>query len=261
MWTDYELGSFISMRDELMNGDLRSLYIVWLAAQRILGSYDEEEHYEIYVPSVPPGLAKPTAAQQELADLFQVPQELLEAVAQHSQATTSSTDDDFAAWLALLPPERCNDYLLRLARNEPGLSRLLVKELRKLNQSKANAVAHAGMGEHVTYATLLTESKVLRDRWEQEEHEKQQAEHQRHMLDVYNRQDEYWQQINLIVARGSGTAYDEATRLLNELRDTTSYLQANQEFQECFSTWVQPHLRRPALIKRLQDRQFPVPRG
>src|ERR1700730_10027853 len=30
-WIDYELGSLIPIRDELMEGDLRALYIVWLA--------------------------------------------------------------------------------------------------------------------------------------------------------------------------------------------------------------------------------------
>src|SRR6266699_2158738 len=42
-WTEYELGSLIPIRDELMEGDLRSLYIVWLAARGMMEGYDEEE--------------------------------------------------------------------------------------------------------------------------------------------------------------------------------------------------------------------------
>src|SRR5947209_15239739 len=45
-WTDYDLGSLIPIREELMGGDMRALYIVWLAAQQRMGSYDEEEEYE-----------------------------------------------------------------------------------------------------------------------------------------------------------------------------------------------------------------------
>src|SRR5260370_8696648 len=44
-WTAYELGSLIAIRDELMEGDLRVLYIVWLAAQIMIAGYDEEEAY------------------------------------------------------------------------------------------------------------------------------------------------------------------------------------------------------------------------
>src|SRR5712692_5319860 len=111
-WIDYELGSLIPIRDELMDGDLRALYIVWLAGQHMIGGYDEdeeedeEEDYEISVPPVPPAFGTLTAAQQALADLLQVPQELLVAVARHSNAAVSSPVDDVAAWVKLLPPDR-----------------------------------------------------------------------------------------------------------------------------------------------------------
>ncbi len=45
-WTEYELGSLIGIRDELMEGDLRALYIVWLASQSTMGDYDEDEEDE-----------------------------------------------------------------------------------------------------------------------------------------------------------------------------------------------------------------------
>src|SRR6266436_3760812 len=170
-WINYELGSLIAMRDELMEGDLRALYIVWLAAQIMIEGYDEEEDYdeeeiededeeedwEISVPPVPPGFGTLTAAQQALAELLRVPQELLVAAARHSNAAVSSTGDDVTAWVKLLPPDRQNDYLVRLAHNEPGLSRLLVRELRELGQDKTRVTPPTG--ERVTYATLLAESK------------------------------------------------------------------------------------------------------
>src|SRR6266699_799318 len=86
-WIDYELGSLIAIRDELMEGDLRALYIVWLAGQLMIEGYNEEEDeedneeedYEISVPPVPPAFGTLTAAQQALAELLQVPHELLVA--------------------------------------------------------------------------------------------------------------------------------------------------------------------------------------
>ena len=255
-WIDYELGSLISMRDELMDGYLRSLYVVWLASQRMTGSDDEEEDDAINVPPVPPAFHKLTAAQQAVAELFQVPQELLAAAAQHNQAAAPSTDDNVAAWVKLLPPDRCNDYLIRLAHNEPGLSRLLIRELRELNPGKAGPTFPRG--ERVPYVTLFAESRAIQTRLEREEHERQQAIHQQHLQDIHNHQDHYWHQVDQAVTRGSGAAYDEAVRVLTELRETASHFQENQEFQERFSVWVQPHLRRPAFVKRLQDRTFLV---
>jgi hypothetical protein len=251
-WTAYELGSLIPIRDELMEGDLRALYIVWLAAQIMIEGYDEEENedeeedWEISVPPVPPGFGTLTAAQYSLAELLQVPQELLVAAARHSKAAAPSTGDD-----------RQNDYLVRLAHNEPGLSRLLVRELVELGQDKTRAAPPTG--EHVTYATVLAESKAIRARLEREKREQEQAARLRHLQEIHDHQDAYWHQVEQAVMRGTGTGYDEALRLLIDLREAADQFKETQKFQDHFRAWVRPHLRRPAFVKRLQDRKFTLP--
>jgi hypothetical protein len=256
-WIDYELGSLIAIRDELMEGDLRALYIVWLAGQSMLESYDEEEEYEISVPPVPPALGKLTAAQQALAELLQVPQEMLVAAARHSNAAPSSTEDDIVAWVKLLPLDRQNDYLVRLARNEPGLSRLLLKELRELGQDRTRAAPSAG--EHVTYASLLVASEAIKAQLEREKLEQEQMARKRHMQNIRDHQDDYWHQVDLAVMRSSGAGYDDAVRLLIELREVANQFKETREFQERFRAWVRPHLRRPAFVKRLQESKFTLP--
>src|SRR5947207_179346 len=95
-WTDYDLGSLMPIRDELMEGDLRALYIVWLSCQRMIGGYDDEEYDDeeydgdeeddetLGAVTVPTAFGTLTAAQQALAELLQIPDELLIAAAQHS---------------------------------------------------------------------------------------------------------------------------------------------------------------------------------
>jgi hypothetical protein len=72
-------------------------------------------------------------------ELLQMPEELVVAAARYSSKLAPSKGDDFATWATLLAPERRDEYLLRLARNEPGLSRQLVKELRELGKDKSKA--------------------------------------------------------------------------------------------------------------------------
>jgi hypothetical protein len=258
-WVDYELGSLIAIRDELMEGDLRALYVVWLAGQIMIEGYDEEEEedWEIIVPPVPPGFGTLTAAQHSLAELLQVPPELLVAAARHSNAAMPSPDDNFVAWVELLPQARRSDYLVRLARNEPGLSRLLVKELRELSQDKTRATPSTG--ENVTYATLLAESKAIKAKLERERREQEQRARQLHLQEIHDHQDAYWHQVDQAVTRGTGTGYDEATRVLIELREAAEQFKEGQEFQARFRTWVRPHLRRPAFVKRLQAHKFTLP--
>jgi hypothetical protein len=274
-WTEYELGSLMPIRDELMEGDLRALYIVWLASERMQGRYyedeededfsdeeedeefsDEEEDEELSVPAVPPALGTLTAAQQALAELLQVPQELLVAAARHSQAAVSSPKDDFVAWIELLPQHRRTDYLVRLAHNEPGLSRQLVKELRELGRGKTTAPP---LGEHVTYSTLLAESQVIKAQLERERREQEQLARQRHLQEIHDHQEEYWRQVDQAVSRTTGPGYDEALQVLTELREAADHFKESQQFQARFRTWVPPHLRRPAFVKRLQVHKFPLP--
>jgi hypothetical protein len=262
-WVDYGLGSLIAIRDELMDGDLRALYIVWLAAQSMREGADEdragdddEEEYEIDVPRVPPGLGTLTSAQQALADLLQVPRELLVAAAQHSRAPTESTDDDVATWVKKLPLDHSTEYLVRLAHNEPGLARRLVTELLDLRKDPSNVTP---AGERVTYSFLLAESAAIKDQLEREMREQERLARQRHVQDVHDHQHEYWHTVDVAVARGSGPGYDEAVQLLVELREVADQFNETREFQERFQAWVGPHLRRPAFVKRLRDRTFPLP--
>ena len=92
-WTEYELGSLISIREELLEGDLRGLYIAWLASQEAIWGYDEDEiktegeDDEHNAPPVPPALVKLSTAQKELIELLQVSEELVTAAARHSSAS------------------------------------------------------------------------------------------------------------------------------------------------------------------------------
>ena len=155
------------------------------------------------------------------------------AAAQHSNATISSKDD-FVAWVELLPQQRRNEYLARLAQNEPSLNRLRVKELRELGQGKAKEVPV--VGAHVTYATLLAESKGVKARLKREKQEQEQLARQRRLQDIHSQQEEYWRQARLAAERGTGAGYDEATRILVELREVAEHFKENQEFQARFRT-------------------------
>ncbi len=51
----------------------------------------------------------------------------------------------------------------------------------------------------------------------------------------------------------------DAVKLLVELREVADQFKESQQFQERFYAWVQLHMRRPALIKRLQGHRFMLP--
>jgi hypothetical protein len=293
-WVDYELGTLIALREELMDGDERALYIVWLASECLRGmpdggdqddAYEDEDEDEVQAedddgdsPPIPPNLGTLTSAQQALAELLQVPQELLVAAARYSSAATASTysAQDIAAWVTLLPPDRSTEYLVRLAHGEPGLNRVLLKELRELGQGGSSGhgsqeseghrdqwhdwrAAVPSTGGRVPFATLRVESRVIRDEWEHEQRER--LARARELQEIHEHQDEYWHRAELAVGRGSGAGYDEAARILGELRTVAMQFEEVPVFDARFRARIQPHLRRPAFVKRLQERGFSVLQG
>jgi hypothetical protein len=283
-WVEYALGSLIGLREELLDGDLRALYIVWLASERLMGigegddrddtDEDEGEDDDVDVPSIPPGIGALTSAQQALAELLQVPQELLVAAGRQSHEAAAATygAEDVASWVPLLPQNRRTDYLVRLAHNEPGLSRMLMKELRELSRESQVGQesqdrgqdarrAASSAGTRVPFAALLAESRAIASQWEREQRERERRMREQHLQQIHEQQDEYWQRAELAVTRGSGAGYDEAVAVLAELRDVAAHFNEMPAFEARFRAWVAPHVRRPAFVKRLQERRFPFPWG
>jgi len=99
------------IRDELMRGDFRSLYIGWLPAVfvEILDYHDEE-------PMVLKGLANLTAAQQALADFLEVHPDLLAGAGMGSPSApkAESSPQEMDKWIDALPRDEVNSILKQL---------------------------------------------------------------------------------------------------------------------------------------------------
>jgi hypothetical protein len=103
------LSAIVGVRTELAAGDLRPLYLAWLAAYRTWErdegafGYDEEDELE---PPVPAGLAVLTAPQRALADFLRLDADLLTIAAQASPplAETKFDPRKLARWIKNLPP-------------------------------------------------------------------------------------------------------------------------------------------------------------
>ena len=61
-----------------------------------------------------------------------------------------------------------------------------------------------------------------------------------------------WKAIQRTVERGSGSAYDEACRALVDLSDAYSLHASRKSFQQALKKFMAGHLRRKALIQRLE---------
>jgi hypothetical protein len=104
--------SLLPLRAELLEGDLRPLYLAHLAVCRD-GNHDREEEKDAPVPA---GLNKLTKAQSALAKFYGIDKKLLTAAARNSPPLSreGNAKRDYAAWLATQPTATKDAWLSQL---------------------------------------------------------------------------------------------------------------------------------------------------
>ena len=130
--------------------------------------------------------------------------------------------------LAQLSREECENFLRQVLNNEPQVRMILQKRLEQLAGTKP---ASAGQGQRQA-GNLFKEAERL----EQETLRQQKAEAERkriqELLDLAGREEGTWRWIESLIGQKQAKPYDEATKLLVDLRDLAIYQNRLQQFQE-----------------------------
>lgn len=123
------LPAIVGVRGELATGDLRPLYLAWLAGY---GSWERDEwafdrdHDDEPEPPVPAGLGMLTGPQRALADFLRLDENLLHVAAAASAPLPPVVDDPGAQgrWIASLAVEEKDRLLARVVGDEAALVRM-----------------------------------------------------------------------------------------------------------------------------------------
>ncbi len=113
----------VGVRAELAAGDLRPLYLAWLAAfgtwERDEDAFDYGEEDELEPPA-PAGLGALTAPQRALADFLRLDADLLTIAAQASPPLAGTKDNPrkLARWIKDLPTSEKDTLLHRVAQGQ-----------------------------------------------------------------------------------------------------------------------------------------------
>lgn len=243
----------IPLRDELMRGDLRPLYLGWLAAGDAL-------HDDALEPEVPCGLADLSPAQQALVEFLEIDPDLLEAASMNSAAATSSHDETLpiSTWLDTWQAADMQDVLktIALGRGQEaerqvkshyaawlkaqhpassGAARRQVAELRELAQSAA--------------ATRRAREAQAHAKREAERRQKREAELRR----IMDSPDKYWKAASEQASRASASGYEKTVSLLKVLAEGYALVASQDAFDHQLRRFLVPHAKRAALLRRLAE--------
>lgn len=260
-WIEGEgtLSSLIPLRTELTRGDLRLLYLGWLLCVQN-GELDEKDPE----PPVPPGLGDLSAAQEEFVEFLRLNGDLLDVAAQASPAleNVAPSRDDIHAWVTGLPASEKDDLLTRLIVDEdttlgPELLHRFLQRANDADRSAQRPAVRRTVGELLRAAEGHAEQRQqaeARKRAEAAERRAREAAAARaqYLDQIAGQEPKLWTQVNRLIAATQPKSYDEAVRLLLDLRDLAQRAGRDREFGKKLETLYVDHARKPSFLRRLR---------
>lgn len=221
---DY-LEATAKLREMLIAGDLRALYVLWLC-NAMSSSNDDEAVME---PPVPHGLATLPVEAAELLAFFEADPLLVDAAAVGIPTfnAPSSQGDSIKAWLRSITDSRQTEIVQRLLSEDPvALKAELLSEIRDSHQSVAWPVEIPTR----TLAQLLEKCEFLRQK--EDEKQKRRAEakakrdadkaekqRQARMIEMKSAPDGWLKKASKLVEERGMENYREAANILADLRE------------------------------------------
>ncbi|GAB2883539.1 hypothetical protein [Streptomyces mayteni] len=256
------LSAVVGVRTELAAGDLRPLYLAWLAGYGVW--VRDEDAFDLDVdddlePPVPPGLATLTAAQRSLADFLRLDDCLLSIAAQASPPLDETSDDpgQLAAWVTGLPLAEKNRLLLRVVEDDAVAVRMeMLHRYRDEHATSVPVPSRRTVGELLNATAQRRagrEHQAAAERAAEEaRREKARAfARERRLNELAGDEDAAWSRIDEMIATRKPGEYDTAVALLTDLKALAERDGHHGSFIRRSTALRQTHARKPSLIARL----------
>lgn len=257
------LSAIVGVRAELAAGDLRPLYLAWLAAygawERDEDVFDRDAYHDLE-PPVPPGLGTLTAPQRALAEFLRLDDDLLATAAQTSPALAAIADDpsDLAAWMTRLTVAEKDRLLARVVQGEAARVRM---ELRRRFRDDTSTPTIVAPGRR-TVAELLDDVARRRadnKRLQAAQRAEDDVRREQARLDARERrldkladgEDAAWSRVEAMISTRKPAEYDSAVMLLTDLQALAERQDRYETFTSRTIALRQTHARKPSLIERL----------
>ncbi len=247
------MARLVPLRDELLRGDLRSLYIGWLKSVT-----EEDTNPDMLEPMALHVLEPLTTAQQALAEYLEVDKDMLAGCVTGKQENSPKavSDLEIDAWLNKLPKAEVLGYLQQMLAGQSILAG------RKLNQRRAawHAKLNPQQGNRREVKELWQMAEQAKDaRLIREQEVQQLAEEERKK----KREDRLaklaanptlaWNEAHEVARKGNAEAYKSTCQQLTTLQEAYIKHISLAAFQKELQNFMGEHLRRRTLTQRLVE--------
>ena len=244
-WVEDEgwLPAMLSLRDDILQGDYRMLYLAWLRAMEFESLLDSVQE-----PPVPPGLKELSRPLRTFIDFFGIDVVLVQVAAEASGQRQAESQAWLHQAISQLPQQERDGFLLRLAQREVSLSAKLHRRLHQvapLPELKASP--------RRTVSQLVREAEEHRERERRRRVAEAEAKRIRELESLAKRESETWIEVFALIEQMQAKPYAEAVRLLVKLRDLAEYQGEEAAFQQRLNRIYEQYSRRSALLRRLRE--------
>jgi hypothetical protein len=252
-WTEGErvIDELVGIREELLRGDYRALFLGWLA-DFSPDEWTNPKDRAVLLPPIPGGLDRLSPAQAALVKHFPVDRDALAVAASLSQASTPERIP-IATVAERLPVSEMRALLERVAAGEgPAV-------MAELNRLAAPPPAAAGVST-LSCVNFAAKVRAVRDARRKEEaraeaaRRKREAEARRQRLaSVMERADRIWADLDPLMDQKVTAAYDQVAAQLKELRDAHDQAGESETFRQKLTAFRERYARRPAMMRRIEE--------
>ncbi len=207
------LAALAPLRADLLAGDLRLFYLVWLTAvQDELISDEEMEPL--------PGVGPLTDVLEEFAKFIEVDSDLVQAAGERTAGDQTISREDLREAVAAIPEREKIELLLRVVDGDAHVA----PEIRnRLLKKDAPSAGRRTVGALRQRAGEIREARELAEAKEQEAEQRRKAaeaekERRARLVALKQRGAQVWREIEEQIERRNGPGYDRATSLLTDLQ-------------------------------------------
>ncbi len=255
------LSTLARLRDDIIQGDYRALYLAWLnAMNQESGGYKEDEDdpenfFNDPEPSLPAGLKQLTPPLKAFVDFFVIDPFLVSAAAERSPNLSPAGQADFAPLISRLTRRECDEFLLKIVNAELGAVAALRKRLRSFEKPSPNV-----QNNPRTFGELLKTAEKLRQVEARRQAEEIRRRHVAEMQKLAKHEAKTWQDVEDLIQSGyAASNYDKATILLVNLHQLAEFQGTQIRFDVRLQELVEKYKSRSTLVGRWRKKSWIEP--
>lgn len=249
-WVDGEglLSGIAQVRNDILRGDYRALYLAWL----MIADYEVEileEDDDLTEPPVPPNLESLSNTLRNFTDFFEISSDLIDAAAQASPHVEKQ-DEQLSPFIDQLSEAERRSFLERLLKGESLLDIALAKRLRELAGVSSAA---SPLTQRRGIRQIEAAAKTVQEERRAIERQKAEAIRLKKIETIADRQAQLWAQLPGLIEEKQALAYKQVVNILTDLRDLAAHQQSLPEFQSKVAALIARYPRQHSLHRRLRD--------